>query len=155
MQSMRKSFYTDYCHIDGAEAVRRTIALASETCFVEVTNLLIPGLNDSEQDLRGLVDFVADVSSSIPLHFSRYFPTHRMTIPATPVKKLVRARDIARERLQYVYLGNVRVEDDANTYCPEDGHLLVRRAGYSSEVVGIEDGKCVGCGRPADFLWCG
>jgi pyruvate formate lyase activating enzyme len=154
LKSMRKSFYTDYCHIDGAEAVRRAIALAAETCFVEVTNLLIPGLNDSDEDLRELVEFVAGVNSSIPLHFSRYFPTHKMTIPATPVETLLRAKEIARERLDYVYLGNVRLDDDANTYCPEDGHLLVRRTGYSAEVVGIEDGKCGGCGRPADFLWC-
>jgi pyruvate formate lyase activating enzyme len=151
---MRKSFYTDYCHIDGAEAVRRTIALAAEACFVEVTNLLIPGLNDSDEDLHELVEFVAGVSPSIPLHFSRYFPTHRMTVPATPVETLLRAKEIARERLDYVYLGNVRLEYDANTCCPEDGHLLVRRTGYSSEIVGIEDGKCAGCGRPADFLWC-
>jgi len=154
LKSMRESFYRDYCHIDGAAAVKRTIRTAAETCFVEVTNLIIPGLNDSDEDLRELVAFVADVSPSIPLHFSRYFPTHKMNIPATPVSTLLRAREIARERLQYVYLGNVRLDDDANTYCPDDGHLLVRRTGYRTEVVGIEDGCCSGCGRPADFLWC-
>jgi pyruvate formate lyase activating enzyme len=154
LKSMKTSFYEDYCHIDGAAAVRRTIELAAEACFVEVTNLIIPGLNDSDEDLRALVEFVAAVSTSIPLHFSRYFPTHRMTIPATPVETLVRAKEIAKERLDYVYLGNVRIADDANTYCPDDGHLLVRRTGYSSEVVGVEDGKCGGCGRTADFLWC-
>ena len=154
LKSMAPSFYRDHCHIDGAEAVQRTISLAAEACFVEVTNLIIPGLNDSDEDLRGLVEFVADVDPSIPLHFSRYFPTYKMDAPPTPVETLTRAREIALEKLQYVYLGNVSLEDDANTYCPDDKHLLVRRTGYSSEVVGVEDGHCAGCGRPADFLWC-
>ena len=154
LKSMRESFYRDYCHIDGAEAVKRTIRLAAEACFIEVTNLIIPGLNDSDEDLRELVAFVADVNPAIPLHFSRYFPTHKMSIPPTPVSTLVRAKEIAQERLQYVYLGNVQFEDDANTYCPDDGHLLVRRTGYRAEVVGIDGGNCGGCGRPADFLWC-
>jgi len=154
LKSMRESFYRDYCHIDGAEAVKRTIRLAAEACFVEVTNLVIPGLNDSDEDLRELVAFVADVNPAIPLHFSRYFPTHKMSIPPTPVSTLVRAKEIAQERLQYVYLGNVQIPDDANTYCPDDGHLLVRRTGYRAEVVGIDAGCCSGCGRPADFLWC-
>jgi len=154
LKSMKESFYRDHCHSAGAEAVKRTIRLAAEACFVEVTNLIIPGLNDSDDDLRELTAFVADVNPSIPLHFSRYFPTYKMDIPATPVSTLVRAKEIAQERLQYVYLGNVRLEEDANTYCPDDGHLLVRRTGYSAEVVGIENGCCSGCGRTADFLWC-
>jgi pyruvate formate lyase activating enzyme len=154
LKSMDASFYRDYCHIEGAAAVRRTIELASDSCFVEVTNLIIPGLNDSDEDLRSLTAFVAGVNPSIPLHFSRYFPTHKMDVPATPESTLRRAKEIARERLHYVYLGNVRLEDDANTYCPDDGHLLVKRTGYSAEVVGIESGKCGRCGRPADFLWC-
>ncbi len=154
LKSMKESFYRDHCHSDGAEAVKRTIRLAAEACFVEVTNLIIPGLNDSDEDLRELTAFVADVNPSIPLHFSRYFPTYKMDIPATPVSTLVRAKEIAQERLQYVYLGNVQLEDDANTYCPDDGHLLVRRTGYRTEVVGIDGGCCSGCGRPADFLWC-
>ena len=154
LKSMDASFYRDYCHVDGAEAVRRTVELANDACFVEVTNLIIPGLNDSDDDLRALVAFIAGVNPAIPLHFSRYFPTHKMDIAPTPVATLERAKQIARERLDYVYLGNVQLEDDANTYCPDDGHLLVRRTGYSTEVVGIEGGKCGGCGRTADFLWC-
>jgi pyruvate formate lyase activating enzyme len=155
LKSMRRSFYTDYCHVDGAETVRRTISLAAESTFVELTNLLIPGLNDSDEELYELVGFVAELSPSIPVHFSRYFPTYKLTAPPTPVERLVRAREIAQERLQYVYVGNVRLTDhDENTYCPEDGHLLVRRTGYSAEIVGIEDGKCGGCGRPVDFLLC-
>ena len=154
LKSMNNDFYKEHCLVDGLEAVKRTITLAGERSFVEVTNLLIPGLNDSEEETRELAGFLADISPAIPLHFSRYFPTNKLTAPPTPVSTLRRAKELASERLHYVYLGNVGLEEDANTYCPEDGTLLVRRTGYSTEVEGIEDGKCSGCGRPADFLWC-
>jgi pyruvate formate lyase activating enzyme len=153
LKSMNADFYRDYCHIEGLEAVKRTITLGAAACHIEITNLIIPGLNDSEEETKELVDFIAEVDPAIPLHFSRYFPTHKLTAPATPVSTLLRARDIARERLHYVYLGNVAVED-SNTYCPRDGHLLVRRTGYRAQVVGVRDGLCAGCGRETDFLWC-
>ncbi len=154
LKSMDPDFYRDHCHIDGGEAVRRTIRLAAESSFVEVTNLIIPGLNDSDEQLGALVGFIADIDPAIPLHFSRYFPTHKMTASPTPLSTLRRAKEIASQRLHYVYLGNVGPESDSNTYCPDDGHLLVRRTGYRTEVVGLKDGKCGGCGRTADFLWC-
>jgi len=155
LKSMRAEFYRTYCHVDGLESVRRTIELAAAESFIEITNLKIPGLNDSEEETRELVDFVAGLSPSIPLHFSAYYPTHKMTIEPTPPATLTRASEIAREKLHYVYLGNVGSVGDPNTYCPRDGHMLVRRVGYSAEVVGVEDGACARCGRPADFLWCG
>jgi pyruvate formate lyase activating enzyme len=154
LKSMRPEFYRTYCHVDGLAAVKRTITLAARESFVEVTNLKIPGLNDSEDETRELVDFIAGLSPSIPLHFSAYYPTYKMTIEPTPVPTLVRAAEIAREKLHYVYLGNVGGAGDPNTYCPEDGSLLVRRDGYRAEAVGVDGGKCATCGRRADFVWC-
>ena len=154
LKSMNADFYRTYCRVDGLDAVKRTIRLGVERSFVEVTNLMIPGLNDSEEETKELVEFLASLNPSIPLHFSAYRPMHKMTVEPTSVATLERAREMARERLHYVYLGNVGPGDDSNTYCPDDGHLLIRRTGYSVEVVGMEDGKCDSCGRPADFLWC-
>ena len=127
---------------------------AAGSCHVEVTNLLIPGLNDSAEETRELVDFIASVDVRIPLHFSRYFPQHRMTLPATPLPTLTRAADIASETLYYVYLGNAGGSGKADTACPVCGNLLVRRGGYEASVLGIADGACARCGRKADFLWC-
>ncbi len=154
LKSMNAEFYRKYCHVDGLEAVKRTIRLGAEAALVEVTNLLIPGLNDSEDETRELVEFIAGIDSAIPLHFSRYFPTYKMTVPGTSLAAVERAAGIAREKLHYVYLGNVGPSDDSDTLCPACGNVLVRRTGYRSEVVGIEDGKCGRCGRRADFLWC-
>ena len=154
LKSMNHDFYRDLCHVDGLEAVKRTIELAHEMSFVEVTNLLISGKNDSEAEIRELVDFVSGISPTIPVHFSRYFPNYKMDVAPTSMETLKLADTVAREKLHYVYLGNVGLESDSNTYCPDDGHLLVRRTGYSTEIVGIKDGRCEKCGREADFVWC-
>ncbi|MGB9826108.1 MAG: AmmeMemoRadiSam system radical SAM enzyme, partial [Desulfofundulus sp.] len=74
---------------------------------VELTTLLVPGLNDSEEEIRRLVDWVAALSPDIPLHFTRYFPNYKFDLPPTPLETLKRAREIALEKLHYVYLGNV------------------------------------------------
>jgi len=154
LKSMNGGFYREYCHVDGLETVKRTIRLASEATFIEVTNLMIPDLNDSEEETRELVAFLADVNPATPLHFSRYYPTHKMAVEPTPGETLRHAKEIAREKLHYVYLGNLGPGEDSNTYCPGDGALLVERTGYAVSVVGIEDGACASCGRPADFIWC-
>ncbi len=154
LKSMRGDFYQRYCHVDGIEAARRTIELAAARVHLEVTNLIIPGLNDSDEELRDMVDFLADISPLIPLHISRYFPTFKMKIPATPLETLERARRIACERLQYVYLGNADRSAASDTHCPKCGHVLVSRTGYATDVSGISDGACASCGREADFVWC-
>ena len=89
------------------ETVKRSIALAAERCHVEVTTLLIPGENDSEDEIRALSRWLAGVSPDIPLHLSRFFPRYRMTDrPPTAVKSVYRLADAAREALNYVYTGN-------------------------------------------------
>jgi pyruvate formate lyase activating enzyme len=153
LKSMAPEFYRKYCHVDGLDAAKRTIHLGAASAFVEVTNLVIPGLNDSESDIRELVDFIASVDPAIPLHLSRYHPTYKMAIEPTPLSTLERAFELAREKLHYVYVGNVG-GGDSNTYCPRCENLLVRRLGFSSDVVGVTSGACGNCGRTADFLWC-
>jgi len=75
---------------------------------VEVTYLLIPHQNDSEQEIEDMVDWLSSVNPEIPLHFSRYFPQYKMDEPETPIATLEKAKKIALKRLKYVYLGNVK-----------------------------------------------
>ncbi|MBM3307985.1 MAG: AmmeMemoRadiSam system radical SAM enzyme [Candidatus Eisenbacteria bacterium] len=154
LKSMRPGFYREHCRVDGLESVLRTIRIAAEACHVEVTNLLIPGLNDSPDETRELARFVAGVDVRIPLHFSRYFPQHRMTVPATPLSTLTRAADIAAEKLYYVYLGNTGRQERSHTHCPVCGNLLVRRTGHQTSIVGLSGRNCRRCGRAADIVWC-
>ena len=89
------------------ETVKRSIALAAERCHVEVTTLLIPGENDSAEEIRALAQWLASVSQSIPLHLSRFFPQYKMTDrPPTHVEQVYWLAEAAREYLSYVYTGN-------------------------------------------------
>ena len=89
------------------ETVKRSILLAAQSCHVEVTSLVVPGENDSEEEMRALSGWLASVSPAIPLHVSRFVPRHQMQDrPPTPVQTVYRLADAARERLRYVYTGN-------------------------------------------------
>lgn len=126
-------------------AVKRTVERALESCHVEITTLLIPGLNDEDEEIEALSRWLSELSRDIPLHLTRYFPQYRMNRPPTPVDTLKRARDIARRYLNYVYTGNVADEEGSSTHCPRCGEVLIRRYGYRVEV-GITGSKCPKCG---------
>jgi pyruvate formate lyase activating enzyme len=135
------------------DIVLNTIRTAAKACHVELTNLLIPGRNDSPAEITELVDFVASLGRATVLHFSRYFPRHQEAEPSTPTAKLAEAAAIARKKLDYVYLGNVATgSEDRDTFCPKCGNRLVERSGYAGRIVGIKEGKCANCGRPADLV---
>lgn len=87
--------------------VLKTVELAAECCHVEVTTLLVTDLNDSPGEIKKLARWLASISPEIPLHLSRYFPNYKLDKPPTPKEKLLEAYQIAKEKLEYVYLGNV------------------------------------------------
>jgi len=146
LKSIRENFYEELCK-GSLSPVLRTLEIAKEHCHIEVTNLIIPTLNDSEEDIHDLVRWVAEnLGEDTPLHFSRYFPQYKMKIPPTPVETLLRAREIGKEYLNYVYLGNVLVEGGEDTICPSCGAVVVRRVGYTVDTSGLEGNKCKACG---------
>jgi pyruvate formate lyase activating enzyme len=120
--------------------------------WTEITTLLIPGLNDSDDDIRRLCHWIAsDLGVEVPLHFSAFHPAHRMLdIPPTPRATLTRARELAREAgLKYVYTGNVRDLEGGTTRCPGCGGTVIQRDGYQLLDLNLQDdGTCGHCGRP-------
>lgn len=119
--------------------------------WLEVTTLLIPGKNDSPEELDRLTDFLAnEIGPDTPWHISRFHPDYQMTdAPVTPSGALQRAWDMGKSKgLKYVYIGNVPGSNRQDTLCPACGRDLIDRAGFSARVVGIEDGKCAHCGEP-------
>lgn len=89
------------------ETVKNTIQIAAQSCHVEITTLIVPGMNDSEEDMRAESNWIASISKEIPLHVSRFFPRYKVTDrPPTDVKKVYRLAEVARENLEYVYTGN-------------------------------------------------
>ena len=117
--------------------------------WVEVTNLVIPGVNDSLGDIERMCRWLASEGfADSPLHFSRFFPSYRMTgVPPTPTETLVSARKVAADcGLNYVYIGNTSLPGAEDTRCPRCGATLIRRSGYSVEPSGF-GGVCPRCGQ--------
>ena len=117
--------------------------------WMEVTTLLIPGLNDGEGELRSLAAFLASISSDIPWHVSRFHPSyHLLDVGATPVDSIERAVAIGREEgLVYVYGGNIPGHSSESTFCPACGAVVIERQGFSLRRMMLTDGRCSGCGR--------
>jgi len=134
------------------DAVKRTIEIAHRHCHIEITNLLITGLNDKEREIDNLIDYVVSIDKNIPLHFSRYYPNYKYTKPPTSGKVIDYAYSKAKEKLNYVYLGNIPAEDGANTYCPKCGNLLIERLYFRASMKGLKDHKCEKCGEEIHII---
>jgi pyruvate formate lyase activating enzyme len=122
--------------------------------WLEVTTLVIPGTNDSDEELKAIAEFVHSVGVEVPWHISQFFPAHKMLDrPATPVETLRRASDIGRAAgLRYVYEGNVPGENGENTYCYNCQSLLIDRYGFYVRTHRIRGGCCPDCGAPIDGI---
>jgi len=121
--------------------------IAKSSSHLEITNLVIPNLNDDEKVFEKMVTWIAsELGEQIPLHLSRYFPQHKMYQPPTSIKKLETLFDIAKQYLQHVYLGNVSDEKRSSTFCPNCGELLIERNGFKIKLNGLtEMGACTKC----------
>jgi pyruvate formate lyase activating enzyme len=124
--------------------------LARETaCWVEVTNLMIPGLNDAEDETRALADWVAThMGPDVPVHFTAFHPDYKMTDrPRTPARTLTRARELARAAgLRHVYTGNVHDREGQATFCPGCGAKVIERDWFAIRAVRMKGECCAGCG---------
>jgi len=152
LKGIRDEFYKTYCHGELAPVQRTIEAAVQSGIHVEVTNLLVTGLNDSRQEISDLVDYVAGVSRALPLHFSRYFPAYKMDLPPTPTASLRMAYQIGREKLDYVYLGNVIGMEGSDSICPRCGAMLIQRSGYAIRVVELKGRRCGKCGAELNFV---
>lgn len=145
-----KAFDDDfYRKVTGARLapVLRSLEIIVEAGkHLEITFLVIPGLNDDPVLFRKMTRYLSEhFGKNLVLHLSRYFPRHKMKLPPTPLDTLRELTTIARQDLDYVYPGNTGAALDANTYCPACGHLLITRTHYSIKVSGIHTGRCVQC----------
>jgi len=154
LKAFRKQIYNRYVGA-GLQAVLDSLKLMKQLgIWVEVTTLVIPGLNDDEGELIDAAQFITqELGVDTPWHISRFFPNYQMRDrPPTPVRTLERAREIGmQEGLRYVYLGNVVGE--SNTYCHNCRQLLVRRQGYWVPENRIRDGRCSNCNTQVAGVW--
>jgi pyruvate formate lyase activating enzyme len=154
LKSFRDGFYRRYCGAS-LQPVLDTIELMVKLgVWVEVTTLIIPGWNDSPEELRWLAQFLRGISPAIPWHISRFLPAYQVfDRPPTPVGTLLAARDIGRQAgLQYVYLGNVPGQGE-DTLCPDCGAPLIRRHGFQVVENHLTEGRCPACRREIPGRW--
>ena len=157
LKSFSDRFYRRICGGARLRWVLDAIALHRRLgIWVEVTTLLIPGLNDSDAELKAIAGFLAGVDRSIPWHLSRFFPAHRMAAPPpTPLATLERAREIGIEAgLHYIYLGNLRPgEGGEDTVCTGCAVAVIRRRGHHVLANTLRDGGCFHCGLAIAGVW--
>jgi len=144
IKSMDPVFYKKVCR-GMLEPVLGAVARAAQSAHVEITNLVIPGLNDSDENFEKLTDFVAGIGELIPLHFSRYYPAYHQDAPATPLRTLERAAGIAAKKLKYVFIGNIN-SGWTDTHCPSCKIAIIERSDYFVSRVDIDNGRCRHCG---------
>ncbi|MBI3592990.1 MAG: AmmeMemoRadiSam system radical SAM enzyme, partial [Nitrospirae bacterium] len=146
-----------YKRIAGArlQPVLDTIKLMKELgVWVEVTTLIIPDHNDSDDFLKWVAEFIKSVDPAMPWHVTQFYPTYKLLDkPRTPIKTLRRAKDIGMKAgLKYVYEGNVPGEGGENTFCPSCGELLIDRFGFTLTAVKMKESKCSKCGAQIDGI---
>jgi pyruvate formate lyase activating enzyme len=154
LKGFRDDFYRQVC---GAklQPVLDAIKLYKEYgIWIEITTLVIPGHNDSDDELAGIAGFIKSVGKEIPWHVSRFHPTYKlMDKPITPPVTLAHARKIGLDTgLKYVYEGNIPGEGE-DTTCWKCGQILIERTGFTVETNVIESGECPHCGAVIDGVW--
>ncbi len=155
IKAFRDSFYKKVC---GAHLrpVLDTVTLMKELgVWVEVTTLVIPGLNDSKEELEDIASFLAELDQGIPWHVTAFHPMHQMLDrPSTPLSTLEMARRIGlRAGLKYVYEGNMPGAGGENTYCPSCQAQVIQRYGFSIQKNDVKEGKCHKCGENIEGVW--
>jgi pyruvate formate lyase activating enzyme len=156
VKGFTEDFYRKYCQADLKGVLEATAEMKKRGIHVETTTLLIPGLNDSAEELENLCRWHLDtLGPETPIHFSRFFPHFKLThLPPTPIKTLVKAREIALSKgLKYVYVGNIPGHEGENTYCPNCKKPVIERVGF--EVVGWrlnEEMQCLNCGEKIPII---
>jgi len=153
LKAGKDEFYRKYCGARLQPVLESLKKMKEMGIWVEVTTLVIPGLNDSDEELRFIADFISqELGPETPWHVSRFHPHYKMyDRPPTPVSTLHRAREIGlKAGLRYVYEGNVPGSEGENTYCYNCGKLLIRRFGFEILEYRVKEGKCYNCGAPID-----
>ena len=123
--------------------------------FMEITTLIIPGENDSDDELKQIAEFIASISKDIPWHISRFHPDYKMLNKnLTPINTLSKAYDIGRKaKLKYIYVGNVQGNKFENTICPKCNETLIKRQGYHIFDINIINNKCKFCNTKINGIW--
>jgi pyruvate formate lyase activating enzyme len=149
LKAFTDNFYQKYTG-GSLEPILKTLKSIRESGkHLEITFLVIPNLNDNEEDAKSMFDWISkELGENTVLHLSRYHPAHLLETPPTPTESLIKLYRLAKNKLQYVYLGNTQsIEIGNNTSCPKCKSIVIKRSGYNAAPIGIDKkGNCFNCG---------
>jgi pyruvate formate lyase activating enzyme len=147
LKAFTEQFYKQHTLSKLAPVLETIKLLKKHNKHFEITNLVITDTNDNERDFSNMVNWiVSETGKDTVLHISRYHPMYKMTKEATSVDNLMKLYTIAKEKLNYIYLGNIRSDEGQNTKCKNCGRTVIERSGYYTETPGLSpDGKCLKC----------
>jgi pyruvate formate lyase activating enzyme len=156
LKSFRDEFYKKQCGARLNPVLESLKKMKEKGIWLEITTLLIPALNDSEEELQDIARFIAGLGAETPWHISRFHPQFKMReSPITPLASLHRAAQIGKEAgLKYVYSGNVPGDEGENTYCYNCGNLLIERRGFQVVGMNLKGNKCSKCATPLESILC-
>jgi pyruvate formate lyase activating enzyme len=154
VKGFTEKFYKSFCKASLEKVIECVEYMVEKGIFVEITYLVIPGDNDSDQELKEFSEWVSGLDRGIPVHFSRFHPDFKMLDKTvTPVKTLERAVEIAKNSgLEYVYVGNVWGHENESTYCPKCNAILIERDGFYVERIDLDDSRCPKCGYEQNII---
>ena len=154
LKAFSDDFYRKRCRARLAPVLDAIRLMHQSGIFIEVTTLVIPGENDSREELKQLAGFIASVSPDIPWHVSRFHPDYKLQdADATPPETIFDAAEIGKASgLRFVYAGNLPAGKYEHTYCPGCGALVLERSGFASRNAGLDGRKCRKCGRSLNVI---
>jgi pyruvate formate lyase activating enzyme len=155
LKSFSDSFYKKVCGARLAPVLSSISRFKELGVWVEVTTLVIPGMNDSEEELAGIASFLAGIDRKIPWHVTGFYPAYKMSdVPPTGAKIIARARQIGFEQgLEYVYSGNRPGQIGENSSCPSCGETVISRHGFQIIANRLQAGRCPDCGHLIPGVW--
>ena len=156
LKGFSDKYYSSFCEGSLRSVLNSLKILKEEKVWIEITNLIIPTANDSDEDIYNLCLWIKDnLGPDTPVHFSRFFPMYKLLdLSPTPLKTLIGAGEIAHKAgLRYVYLGNITQNEGGDTTCPVCGELLIKRIGYTVLENNVSRGKCKFCGVKISGVW--
>lgn len=155
LKAFNEDFYEKMCMARLKPVLESLKILKTNNVFFEITNLIIPTKNDDFNEIEEMCVWIAkNLGKDVPLHFSRFHPDYKLKdIQPTPQETLLKAKEIAVNYLDYVYVGNIITKEHENTYCPKCKELLVQRFGFGILKNNIKDSKCPKCSHQIPGVW--
>jgi len=156
LKGFSPKFYREVCKAELKPVLRTIKQIAKSGVHLEIVNLVVPTLNDSDTMLKALCGWMVDeIGVDVPLHFTRFHPDYRMrNLPPTPRETLDRARAIAMDKgIRYAFVGNLPGHPGNHTYCPKCGKIVIERSGFMVVQVHVKQGRCEYCGEKIAGVW--